>query len=289
MTVFVTEPATFTTIHQAVRYYELATWAQLKPPKSKALAIGKWKEPATILGIEIHERVGILGVIFGPTIAHSKKDSRTGVICAVRAQGRKAYARNLCLALRIQYLQLFFLAKIWYVAQLFPPTRLHVQQFTTIYTWFIWQGETFRFPVTTLQRPKDEGVWALANIEVKRKTLLYNRLWMLGAREGFVTSELMRTWELTSTLANPPHANPISYKLEYLRQYGIDLAYVTPCITVQSMNKFKCCIYGMLLRTANTGGRTTELRVVRKYPGIHWESVWKNLHAISVSDTIRST
>jgi len=99
--VFVTQPAAFAKIRQAVRCFEKATGARLNPTKSKALAVGAWTEPITILGIELYDRVGILGVIFGPTLALSVKDSWTGVIRAVRAQARTAYARNLCLAQRL--------------------------------------------------------------------------------------------------------------------------------------------------------------------------------------------
>ena len=146
ITVFVTQAADFSMIYQAVKSNELATGARLNPPKSKALAVGKWKEPATVLGIGVHDHVNILGVTLEPTVAHSTKDNWTGVIliCAVRAQARKTYARNLCLAQRIQYVQLCLLVKIWYVAQISPPTHVQAQQLTTICTWFIWQGATFR-------------------------------------------------------------------------------------------------------------------------------------------------
>jgi len=52
---------------------------------------------------------------------------------------------------------------------------------------------------------------------------------MLGAKEGSVISELMRHWDLTGTLHNPPFAKQIPSTLGYLRQYGLDMAYMTPC------------------------------------------------------------
>ena len=51
VTVFVTQPAAFTDIQQAIQRYERATGALLNPRKSKALAIGKWAAPATALRI----------------------------------------------------------------------------------------------------------------------------------------------------------------------------------------------------------------------------------------------
>ena len=66
MTVFITQLAVFTTIHQAVRLYELAIGDRLNPHKTKALAVGAWKDSEIILRIEFHDRVNILGVTFGP-------------------------------------------------------------------------------------------------------------------------------------------------------------------------------------------------------------------------------
>jgi hypothetical protein len=113
--------------------YERATGARLIPRKSKALAIGAWTEPPTALGIDFHERVNILGVEFGPTIAISIRDSWSKVMCAVRAQARRAYTRHLCLVQRMKYIQLPLFAKIWHVSQIFPLPLVQTQQLTTIF------------------------------------------------------------------------------------------------------------------------------------------------------------
>jgi len=94
VTVFVTQPAAFAKVHQAIRCFEKAIGARLNPTKSKALAVGAWTEPVTMLGIELHDRVDILEVTFGPTLVLSVKDSWTGVVRTVRTQSRTAYARN---------------------------------------------------------------------------------------------------------------------------------------------------------------------------------------------------
>ena len=121
------------------------------------MALGGWTAPVTDLGIAFHDRIKVLGVTFGPTIAHTMKYSWAGVINAVRAQARTTYTRSLCFAQRVRYVQGCLLAKIWYMAQIVPLTNVHAQQITTIYTWYLWQGAIFRVPVTTLHRPKEEG------------------------------------------------------------------------------------------------------------------------------------
>jgi len=129
-----------------------------------------WSQPATALGIEFHDQVTILGITYRTTIAKSVKNSWAGVLRSIRAQARKAYARTLCLAQRLPYVHRCLLSKIWYLAQILPPTKEHVQQLTTVCTWLIWQGAIFRVPVSTLQLPKEQGGWALANTDVKCKT-----------------------------------------------------------------------------------------------------------------------
>jgi hypothetical protein len=220
--VFVTQPADFTKIRHYVRCFELAKGARLNALKSKALAVGTWTAQPTILGIDFKERVNILGVTFRHTIAHSISDSWSTVIFAVRAQARKAYTRIMCLAQRIEYVQMCLLAKIWYIAQIFPPSRIHTQQLTTICAWFIWQGATFRIPMTTLKLSKYEGGWDFPNNELKCKTLFHNRLHMLATMGSSITSELMWQWDLTGFLPNPPpHFNLSDLSSSVRDRHGI--------------------------------------------------------------------
>ena len=83
VTIFVTTPKDFNVIQKAISTYEQATGACLNPRKSKALAVGAWTESPTLLGIGLHERVNILGVEVGETVALSIRDIWTRVICAV--------------------------------------------------------------------------------------------------------------------------------------------------------------------------------------------------------------
>jgi hypothetical protein len=74
---------------------------------------------------------------------------------------------------------------------------------------------------------------------------------MLGAKEGSAMSELMRAWNVVGTPTNPPYDNRFLSKLTYLRQYIIDMAYVSPYATDETRKKFKRRIYETLLTLAN--------------------------------------
>jgi hypothetical protein len=120
-------------------------------------------------------------------------------------------------------------------------------QLPTICTWFIRKGATDRGPVTTLQRPKEEGGRGFPNICAKCRTLLYNGIQILGEREGTVLAEQISNWELNGTLANPPNVTRISTKLVHTRQYAMDMAYVPPYATEETRKAFKRRTYDVLM------------------------------------------
>lgn len=111
--VFVTNPAEFKTIHQVIGSYERATEARLNPSKAKDVTVGDWTESATVLGIGLYDSAHILRVNTGPSVLRTVTQSWTDNILAVRVKAKQAYARNFCLAQRIQYVQHYLLAKIW--------------------------------------------------------------------------------------------------------------------------------------------------------------------------------
>jgi len=182
ITVFQSNREDIEKVHHAIRIYERATGAQLNPTKSRLLAVGGSSAPITPLGIELFQQVTIFGVTFGSAVDATVEESSTRITNVVRAQARTAYARNLCLTHRVQYVQTYLLAKIWYLAQVLPTPTRHNQQLTTTCTWLIWKGATFRVPTTTLQRPKNQGGWALPDIALKCRELLLGRMWTFAAQ-----------------------------------------------------------------------------------------------------------
>jgi hypothetical protein len=207
---------------------ELATGARLNPFKSRALPIAGWAHPATILTIPFKDRIEILGVTFGSTIALSRSDSWAKLVRAVLVQARKSLARTLCLEQRIQYVKICLLAKIWFTAQILLPTRIHVQQLTAICRWYIWHASLFRVPVTTLQSSKYEGGWNLLDITLKCKTLLYNRIQILGVTDGTLLNLLVHAWTMKDIPPNPPQAKRLPKQYAHLQHYYIVMAYIVP-------------------------------------------------------------
>jgi hypothetical protein len=231
ITVRLTNPEDIEKVNQPMRTYEQATGSQLNLNKSRALAVGVWSRADYASGIDLFQQVKICGVTFGSTVDATVQESWTRVTNAVLTQARRAYARKLCLAHRVQYVQSYVLTKVWYLAQVLPLPTCHILQLTTTCTLFIWRGAYFRVPKTTLQWPKDQGGWALPDIALKCRALLLGRMRTLAAQKTSATAAFLRTWNLTDTVENPPYVGRIPSKLVHVRQYALDMAYVSPTCT----------------------------------------------------------
>ena len=261
-----------------MRTYERAIGSQLKLNKSLALAVGGWPVPITLLGIDLFQQVKISGSTFGSTVDATVQESWTSVTNAVRTQARTAYARNLCLAHRVQYVQTYVLTKLWYLAQVLSPPTRHIQQLTTTCTLFIWRGAYFRVPKATLQWPKNQGGWTLPDIALKCRALLLGRMRTLAAQKTFATAAFLRTWNLTDTMENPPYVGRIPSNLVHVRQYALDMAYIPPTCTNETLRKMRSRIYGVLRVRHSFAEKSDVIRVVRKHPDANWKRLWITLH-----------
>jgi hypothetical protein len=227
VTIFVTAPADFEVIREAVRQYRRAFGACLNVRKSKTLTIGGWDTTENVLGVDFHPTMKILGITSSSTVEGSMHESWAQMTGKARAQAKNAYGRNLCLGQRVRYLHIFLSAKIWYTAQNFPAPVAYTQQMTTAIAWYIWQGATFRVPMSTLQRPKKQGGWALLDISVKCRELLLKSMWVQSTRERTSTATWLKAWDLAGPQAKPPDAGRIPKRLAYLQHYVLDMAYVS--------------------------------------------------------------
>ena len=127
----------------------------------------------------------------------------------VRASAQDAYYRDLGLDKRIRFVHDFLLARIWYVAQLFPLTSDSMRQINTAITWFVWRGEIFLVPLSTLQRGRDPGGWDFVNIWAKSKTLFIYRLQVQGRHERSFTGAWLKRWNIRTRADNSPYLDLI--------------------------------------------------------------------------------
>ena len=116
------------TVRDAIACYEKATGATLNIEKSSALAVGTWVTACEIMGITYSEKIKILVVKIRKNVKQLALASWTRLVSLVRTQARRAYSRDLNVAQRIAYVQVYILAKLWYTAQVLQPPSVCLRQ-----------------------------------------------------------------------------------------------------------------------------------------------------------------
>jgi hypothetical protein len=101
-----------------------------------------------------------------------------------------------------------------------------VRQLNTTINWYIWKGEIFRVPLTTLTKNKKDGGWNLINIEAKSRALFFRRMRIQGKEEQSLTADWIKLWGVNETSENPPPRSKIPKTLNYLRIIQTDSAYI---------------------------------------------------------------
>ena len=180
-----------------------------------------------IFDVPYKDKIKILGIHMTRHLNRSAHICWTNVSNMIRIQARDAYNRDLQLNQRIRYVNGFLLANVWYLAQILPPPPNNIRQITTAITWFIWRGDIFRVPLSTLYKPKHQGGWGLINKHAKCRALLIYRMLLRVKKTGSITARLLEIWNLTTPLPNPPNRNTVPQSLVHLHLLESDSASIT--------------------------------------------------------------
>jgi hypothetical protein len=144
-------------VENALRLFEQASGACVNSHKSTSLPVGPWRTFDTIRGIEYRSKVKIPSLSIGSSTQQSDIDTWNQVAGQVKTLAKNAYLRDLCLALRIRFVHAYLLAKIWYLAQLFPAPKTIIEQLNNAVTYFIKKLSMFWVPLSVLHVGKMEG------------------------------------------------------------------------------------------------------------------------------------
>jgi hypothetical protein len=184
VTIILHSPTDIPKVREALHCYETAIGARLDIRKSKMMGLGTWDESIDILGIPNCNELRILGIQMTKTTNQSAKKSWAVIAGTIHAQAQEAYYKTFNLEQRMMYVENYLLAKAWYVAQIFPPHGDSLRQIRLAIAWYIWRGDIFRAPLTTLCMTRETGGWNLTRVEAKCRTLLINRLQIQSEIEG---------------------------------------------------------------------------------------------------------
>ena len=241
------------------------------------MAVGNWNKSNTIMNMSYSSDVTTLGYHFTNISNKAATETRSSVVARMRATAQDAYQRDLSLDKRIQFVQQHLLAKIWYVTQIFSPPTDAIRRINRAIAWFIWQGEIFRVPLSTLQREKDDG----------------------GCKNVQRRGQMQSTFHAQTTEATPARRDKYSWLAKVLEvkhntwkptiscgnngEDGISSNLCNRCCirpeTKENWNDkaHKKRIYDKLKALAIAITSPTEMRTEYQYPETEWKIIWKNL------------
>jgi hypothetical protein len=187
----------------------------------------------------------------------------------------------------MQYTHIYLLTKAWYIAQIFPLPKTCEHQLNTAIAWYIWHGEIFKVPLSTLQRPKVQGGWDLINIAAKSRTLYYYRLKTQGKKDGILTAKWLRSWDLHKPSKNAPNVNGIPTSMEYLRIFATESAYIEQQGQRESVKAYKRHIYDTIHILLQETAEMADMHITRLWSNTDRENTWKILHTAPVPETTK--
>ena len=156
------------------------------------------------MNIPYCNKIKILGFYFTDRVNVANKETWSNITSQVRAAAQVAYYRDLSLDARIRYVHEYLLARIWYVAHIFPLPTDSMRQLNTAISWFLCRGEIFRVPLSTLYRGKVDEGWDLVVIWAKSVSIFLHRMQLQGKTDGSFTADWLSKWDTQSRAVNPP-------------------------------------------------------------------------------------
>ena len=278
VTMFVTTPTDIPKLQEAIHCFEAASGARVNIQKSRTVTFGTWDKSIEIMNNPYRDTATILGFQIKNTVRESALASWTKTTAKIRAQSQEAYCRMLTLDKRIQFVHEYLVARAWYVSQIYPLPDVCVRQLNTTITWFVWKGDIFRVPLSTLYRPKEEGGWDLTNLPAKSHALLLYRMRQQVVKQGTITSAWMEIWGLNVKGVNPPFRDVIPENLYYLQRFAMESAYVDEQWLMESMRAYKRGLYNTLYHISRGETGIQDMRITKISPNTDWNTVWKNVH-----------
>jgi hypothetical protein len=248
------------------------------------MAMNSWNRNINIMDIHYVSELKILGTRFTTPINQAAKSNWDLVTGRIRALTRDAYYRDLCLAWRITYIHCYVLATAWYLAQIFPIQEEHIRQINSSLAYFLWKGEIFRVPISTLQREKGKGGWGLVDLEAKCRALFLCRATKLTKHEDQNRDGWLKIWKLHLEVANPPDIKAIPKNMDYLRTLKQDKAYIPPPDKKESWEAYRSRVCKTLQTLLRKTPQTPPMRTEIKWPQSNWEKIWRNLKDTPVNE-----
>jgi hypothetical protein len=211
------------------------------------------------MNIPYHDTAKILGFQIKSTVWESVFTGWTKTTAIIRKQPQENYCRTMTLDMIIKYAHGACMVCVTNL----PPPDVCVRQLNTTISWFIWKGDIFRVPLSTLYQPKEVGGWDVTNFSAKSHAVLLYRMRQNMTKQGTITWAWFRTWGLSAKGTNPPFRDVISDSLEYLRFFAMGTAYVEEQGTMETKRAYKRILYNILYNMNRRATGIQEMRITK--------------------------
>jgi hypothetical protein len=114
------------------------------------------------------------------------------------------------------------------------------------------------------------GGWEMTHIEANCNALLLCRMYTQNRREGMITAEWLRRWQLTKEQENPPQSWKTPEKLKYLQVYALDMAYIRHENIREKIGKLRQHVYRQLKIMAQARTGVKDMRFETMYSNTQW-------------------
>ena len=105
--------------------------------------------------------------------------------------------------------------------------------------------------------------------------------------QGTLTADLLRKWHLQTPGSNPPYIQRIPDGIEYLRQYALDDAYITPQQENETSKAYKRRIYNTMITLLRETPDLPVMQITLLGDNTDWSTVWSNIRETPVDEDIK--
>lgn len=267
-----------------LRNFGLISGLKINATKSQALLLGRWNTVPALPLLQIVENLKILGITYYSSLQKMQAANWDPLTQQIKFTAKELYNRDLCFYERIWAVHTYVLSQLWYKAQILVLPNNNARQITSVISWFIWHGNIFKVPLSTLERTFKNGGLGLFNIKYKCLALFLNRNLKLQEGGASFSTAWLHYWKSQLDLHIPLDLSQLPTYNVHLKTLLLELCY----LDLLKMDFRIVCtkyIYNRLLNSLPH----PEMRIARIIiPGVQLSQVWKNITSHFLPVDIRS-
>jgi len=149
--------------------------------------------------------------------------------------------------------------------------------------------ERYHFQGTTIHHPTAEvtGLMGFDKCRCEKWSIITLPYKNTKYCKGSLTADWLRKWHLQTPGHNPPQIQLIPASIEYLRQFALDGAYITPQQENEISKAYKSRIYDTMITLLRQTPELPVMQISRLWVNTDWATVWSNRHGTPVPEAIK--